>query len=501
MGALIASLTLVSVAAAADAKPRIVGGQQTTIAEWPWQVGFTAASPPFVGTGFQRFTCGGTLLAPTLVVSAAHCFYDVLEVGADNDDADNDFDDPAKFAAVTGRTQLSSTQGQETAVVEIHDFKDAGGNQRFNPVTSAWDVVLVKLASPVGAPAVPIKIAGPGERALWTAGRTAHATGWGATAEGGAVVDLLRAVELAIVADSTCGSSYGTGFLASLMVCAGLIEGGKDACQGDSGGPLVVPTAAGAYRLVGDTSFGAGCAQPNAPGVYGRLADDPIRTVLAQAAQAVAGANVLGSGAVPPDVDPPQTTITSGPDGPTKKNKPKLGFSSSEAGSSFECRLAEAVFAACTSPQSLGKLSQGKYNFEVRATDAAGNTDSSPASRAFKVDTKLKGSARAKGKQSQKGSKISIVAKATAKEKLSAKGSGAVKLGKASYALKATTEQLKKGRSRKLKLKPKKSKNTKKLAAALAAGKQAKAQLKVTLKDQAGNKTTEKLKVKLRAAG
>jgi hypothetical protein len=423
----------------------------------------------------------------------------VFSIGGD--DTDNDFDDPDLFAVVTGRTQLSSGAGQEIEVIAGYFFEDQLGNQLYNPLTSEWDLFVVELASPSSSET--IKVAGPGEWALWTAGRTAHATGWGATANGGATVDLLREVEIGMIADSTCGSpsSYGATFISETMVCAGVIEGGKDACQGDSGGPLVVPTAAGGHRLVGDTSFGAGCAQPNLPGVYGRLADDPIRTALANTVESVAGVNVLGSGAVPPDVDAPETTITSGPSGRTRKRSPKFRFNSSEAGSSFECRLDSGAWAACSSPKTHSKLSQGKHSFEVRATDVVGNTDPTPAGRSFKVDTKLRGSAKAKKTQRQKGSKITVTAKVSAKEKLEAKAGGKVKLGKASYPLRSETKKLKSGRSKKLKLRPKKGKGARKLAAALGSGKQAKASLKVTLTDGAGNKAKKKLAVRLRGRG
>jgi hypothetical protein len=86
----------------------------------------------------------------------------------------------------------------------------------------------------------------------------------------------------------------------------------------------------------------------------------------------------------------PQTQIDSGPSGLTNDSTPTFGFSSDTPGSTFECRLdsnQEADFQLCTSPQSYGLLTDGTHTFEVRATDQAGNTDPTPASRTFTVDT------------------------------------------------------------------------------------------------------------------
>ncbi len=87
------------------------------------------------------------------------------------------------------------------------------------------------------------------------------------------------------------------------------------------------------------------------------------------------------------DTVAPNTTIDSGPSGPTNNASPSFGFSSNEGGSTFECRLDTGSFAPCTSPKSYSGLADGAHSVEVRATDAAGNTDASPASRAFTVDT------------------------------------------------------------------------------------------------------------------
>ena len=75
----------------------------------------------------------------------------------------------------------------------------------------------------------------------------------------------------------------------------------------------------------------------------------------------------------------PDTTITGGPTGPTNDTTPTFTFPSTEAGSTFECRVDSAAFATCTSPFTTAALADGAHTFEVRATDAAGNVDATPA--------------------------------------------------------------------------------------------------------------------------
>ncbi|HEU6444896.1 MAG TPA: Ig-like domain-containing protein, partial [Gaiellaceae bacterium] len=86
------------------------------------------------------------------------------------------------------------------------------------------------------------------------------------------------------------------------------------------------------------------------------------------------------------DTVAPQTTIDSGPTGPTNDSTPTFGFSS-EAGATFQCGVDGAAFVSCSSPYTTAALPDGAHSFEVRAIDAAGNVDGSPASRAFAVDT------------------------------------------------------------------------------------------------------------------
>ncbi|MGH3117098.1 MAG: DUF7594 domain-containing protein, partial [Gaiellales bacterium] len=87
------------------------------------------------------------------------------------------------------------------------------------------------------------------------------------------------------------------------------------------------------------------------------------------------------------DTTAPETTIDSGPSGVENSNTATFTFSANEAGSTFECRLDGAQYAACTSPKTYSGLSEGSHTFDVRAVDGAGNTDPSPASRTWTVDT------------------------------------------------------------------------------------------------------------------
>ncbi len=89
----------------------------------------------------------------------------------------------------------------------------------------------------------------------------------------------------------------------------------------------------------------------------------------------------------PPDIAPPETTITKEPKQKTAKPKAKYEFASDEPGSTFECKIDKAGFGFgdCTSPVKLKRLDEGKHKFEVRAIDPAGNVDPSPAKDKFKV--------------------------------------------------------------------------------------------------------------------
>ena len=141
-------------------------------------------------------------------------------------------------------------------------------------------------------------------------------------------------------------------------------------------GPLTSNGGPTQTRAIPVTSpaFNAGAGAPNCP------ATDQRGTVRPQGAACDIGAFEQN------DLTAPQTAIDSGPTGPTNDTTPTFTFSS-EAGVTFECRVVGAAFAPCSSPFTTAALSDGSKTFEVRAVDAAGNTDPSPASRTVTIET------------------------------------------------------------------------------------------------------------------
>jgi len=89
-----------------------------------------------------------------------------------------------------------------------------------------------------------------------------------------------------------------------------------------------------------------------------------------------------GGGGGPVDVTPPDTTIG---DGTVSDGSATFAFSANEAGARFECRLNAGAFAACASPATFSGLAAGPHTFAVRAVDAVGNADPTPATRSFTV--------------------------------------------------------------------------------------------------------------------
>ncbi|KAM9170546.1 transmembrane protease serine 2 isoform 3-T3 [Pangshura tecta] len=133
------------------------------------------------------------------------------------------------------------------------------------------DVALMKLQAPLSFTDTVAPVCLPNPGMMFQPDQWCWISGWGAEYQGGKTSDVLNAVMVRLIERSKCNSAgFYNGLVLPTMICAGYVNGGKDSCQGDSGGPLVTEKNS-VWWLVGDTSWGTGCARPGRPGVYGNM--------------------------------------------------------------------------------------------------------------------------------------------------------------------------------------------------------------------------------------
>ena len=204
------------------------------------------------------------------------------------------------------------------------------------------------------------------------------------------------------------------------------------------------------------------------------------------------------------DTTPPETTITSGPgDGSTiTVDSASFGFSSNEPGSTFECSIDGGPFAPCTSPRTYDSLSNGAHTFQVRAVDAAANTDGTPATRTFTVDapdpdTKAPNLVLSGKKKQKSTGKVIVKAKCTDEAcDLDATGTIKIKTLKKNGKVKSNKKYKLKSKSKngvaagdKQELKLKLKSQTKKKLKKVIKKKKSKATIEVTATDAEGNES------------
>ncbi|XP_045849920.1 serine protease 33 isoform X2 [Meles meles] len=233
---------------------RIVGGRDARVGQWPWQ-----ASIQHRGA----HVCGGSLIAPQWVLTAAHCFPRPTP--------------PSEYRVLLGALRLvpASPRALSAPVRRVllpPDFSEDGAR---------GDLALLQLRRPVplSARVQPVCLPEPGVRP--PTGTPCWVTGWGSLHPGVPLPDWrpLQGVRVPLLDRRTCDHLYhvGTDVPSSERIvlrgnlCAGYVQGHKDACQGDSGGPLTC-LRSGRWVLVGVVSWGKGCALPNRPGVYTNVA-------------------------------------------------------------------------------------------------------------------------------------------------------------------------------------------------------------------------------------
>ncbi|XP_041970500.1 serine protease nudel [Aricia agestis] len=225
---------------------RVVGGRPSQPAAWPWAVALYRDGV---------FHCGGVIVNQNWIMSAAHCVHKFWQ---------------HYYEIRVGTLRRLSFSPQE----QNHRVSHVIVNQKYSQEDMKNDISLlhVKPGIMFSRWVRPICLPSPDVAGLdWDVGpqpgTMCTAVGWGATAERGPDPDHLREVEVPI---TQCNHRED---LAGNEICAGFVDGGKDACQGDSGGPLLCknPTNAQQWYIAGIVSHGDGCGRKDEPGVYTRV--------------------------------------------------------------------------------------------------------------------------------------------------------------------------------------------------------------------------------------
>ncbi|KAL4648481.1 coagulation factor X-like isoform X1 [Arapaima gigas] len=221
---------------------RILGGMLEKQGGSPWQILIHRED----GSGF----CGGTLLSPRWVVSAAHCF-----------------ERTPHHVTIGDYDKMRPDEKEQCIRVEF-----VLKHPHYHEYTYDSDIALLYLAQPVqlGAFAIPVCLPNAHlAELLLRESNMGTVTGWGAMQYLGLSSRFLRKVDLPVVDQKKCIQSTEQ-VITDNMFCAGYLDKQMDACSGDSGGPFVTHYR-GTWYLTGIISWGEGCGTNGKYGVYTRV--------------------------------------------------------------------------------------------------------------------------------------------------------------------------------------------------------------------------------------
>lgn len=224
---------------------RVVGGSVTALHEWPWQVALRKIRDDYI-------YCGGSLVSPEWVVTAAHCMQYIFKTDM--------------YVTVGDYEREINTNNPLRVAVRVERVVS---HPQYDTITVDNDIALLRLSQALEyTPAVaPICLPCGMTETNFQKG-TGTVTGWGTTVSNGNVSQVLLEATLPMLTTKECQTYHGASVTAN-MLCT--YEKDKDACQGDSGGPLAWKDAANKHYLAGVVSWGYGCGGDKSPGVYTKV--------------------------------------------------------------------------------------------------------------------------------------------------------------------------------------------------------------------------------------